>query len=523
MKINEIHESTVAGSIAAVAKPLGELQTRSKPEKAPKVVKGKKYANTISEGSVKKLAYDLLHMDADEFQQVYKQAKDFFKKPDNITLPKPSPASTKTGSKSWHDTGYVDKKAAKQSDEPIQEDELKEDDLIIMPGMIRNKDKSFIAKSADRRDHEVEMARSDVYAAAKDAMRIFNILENRTEDDGLMGWQQSYITLAADYLNSVADSLEYDSVANENVVGKMITKLAQHSAKDLPNTPEVQRAIANHAMKIEKNVDNAVKAGTGAAGAVAGKAIYDKRKDKSNEGAGVIAGGMSNFEEGYNPLDDERREQAKMDAEKRKFKTDELEAELRNEPQNNYAVYIDGRYWKTFADKNQAENIARSLIRKGKKAKVHLAETPSSDNGADFLDRLKRGPLAQNPKGSASEKMLLQRYIKTPMIQDYDLSAEEWIGQATKWLASNQQNIKKNFPDVDISNLIDLATKMYEDFLAMQGKLEEDLKEEQLDEKKDACYHKVKSRYKVWPSAYASGALVKCRKVGASNWGNKSK
>ena len=30
---------------------------------------------------------------------------------------------------------------------------------------------------------------------------------------------------------------------------------------------------------------------------------------------------------------------------------------------------------------------------------------------------------------------------------------------------------------------------------------------------KDACYHKVKSRYSVWPSAYASGALVKCRKA----------
>ena len=39
--------------------------------------------------------------------------------------------------------------------------------------------------------------------------------------------------------------------------------------------------------------------------------------------------------------------------------------------------------------------------------------------------------------------------------------------------------------------------------------------------KKDACYHKVKSRYDVWPSAYASGALVKCRKVGAANWGTK--
>ena len=40
---------------------------------------------------------------------------------------------------------------------------------------------------------------------------------------------------------------------------------------------------------------------------------------------------------------------------------------------------------------------------------------------------------------------------------------------------------------------------------------------------KDACYHKVKARYDVWPSAYGSGALSKCRKVGAANWGNSSK
>ena len=64
----------------------------------------------------------------------------------------------------------------------------------------------------------------------------------------------------------------------------------------------------------------------------------------------------------------------------------------------------------------------------------------------------------------------------------------------------------------------------------MSLKLEElagkKLTEQQFDEaagEKDACYHKVKARYDVWPSAYASGALVKCRKVGAKNWGNKSK
>ena len=41
-----------------------------------------------------------------------------------------------------------------------------------------------------------------------------------------------------------------------------------------------------------------------------------------------------------------------------------------------------------------------------------------------------------------------------------------------------------------------------------------------LAEKKDACYHKVKASAKVWPSAYASGRLVQCRKKGAANYGN---
>jgi hypothetical protein len=47
--------------------------------------------------------------------------------------------------------------------------------------------------------------------------------------------------------------------------------------------------------------------------------------------------------------------------------------------------------------------------------------------------------------------------------------------------------------------------------------------EQDISEEQDACYRKVKSRYKVWPSAYASGALVQCRKKGAANWGNKGK
>lgn len=48
--------------------------------------------------------------------------------------------------------------------------------------------------------------------------------------------------------------------------------------------------------------------------------------------------------------------------------------------------------------------------------------------------------------------------------------------------------------------------------------------EEEKDKADDACTRKVKARYDVWPSAYASGAVTRCRAVGAANWGEgKSK
>ena len=63
----------------------------------------------------------------------------------------------------------------------------------------------------------------------------------------------------------------------------------------------------------------------------------------------------------------------------------------------------------------------------------------------------------------------------------------------------------------------------YYDFAKRKRTQKEEVEIHEEEGKKDACYHKVKSRYSVWPSAYASGALVKCRKKGAANWGNSKK
>jgi hypothetical protein len=67
------------------------------------------------------------------------------------------------------------------------------------------------AMSVDR-DHEVQMARAQLYHLANDAIRLHKLLKSVSEAEGLEGWMQSKITLAADYIKSTADYLEYDKL-----------------------------------------------------------------------------------------------------------------------------------------------------------------------------------------------------------------------------------------------------------------------------------------------------------------------
>ena len=69
-----------------------------------------------------------------------------------------------------------------------------------------------LADLADRaeRDHEVQMARSDLYKIAKYAIKLHEMMKSVSEAEGIEGWQQAKITKAADYLGSVYHALDYD-------------------------------------------------------------------------------------------------------------------------------------------------------------------------------------------------------------------------------------------------------------------------------------------------------------------------
>jgi hypothetical protein len=59
-------------------------------------------------------------------------------------------------------------------------------------------------------DHEVQMARADLYKIAKYAIKLHDMLKGVSEAEGLEGWQQAKITKASDYIGSVYHNLDYD-------------------------------------------------------------------------------------------------------------------------------------------------------------------------------------------------------------------------------------------------------------------------------------------------------------------------
>jgi hypothetical protein len=69
-------------------------------------------------------------------------------------------------------------------------------------------------------DHEVQMARADLYKIAKYSIKLHEMLKGVTEEQGIEGWVQSKITKAADYMGSVYHHLDYEMKFDEMTEAK---------------------------------------------------------------------------------------------------------------------------------------------------------------------------------------------------------------------------------------------------------------------------------------------------------------
>lgn len=137
------------------------------------------------------------------------------------------------------------------------------------------------------RDHEVQMARADLYKIAKYAIKLHDMLKSVSEEEGLEGWQQSKITKAADYISSVYHNLDYDMKFGQGEVAegksphkKGTKKYKKHMAAMHANESEYKNTL--YTRLEEKAVSQSQQQ-------AAGIALAAKRKGEKPKGKGAAA------------------------------------------------------------------------------------------------------------------------------------------------------------------------------------------------------------------------------------------
>ncbi len=291
-------------------------------------------------------------------------------------------------------------------------------------------------------DHEVQMARSDLYKIAKYSIKLHEMMKGVTEQEGIEGWVQSKITKAADYIGSVYHYLDYEMKFDEMTEAKK----AKPDYIDIDGDGDKKEPMK--------------------------KAVKDKAKKKVKEGM----------------MDDEVKSiLMKHPKEFAKLRASEDLMDVYGTPL--YQDLFD--YFSSSGDMPYGTQKGRD------------GDPVQFMN--DELDDM--GVFGQPEKMNVSAA---DKKLNTPAFKRMQAGDKRYSDKTAETYESYlQEKLNK--------------TRKYKTLLESVGK---PISEEEFDilaEKQDACYHKVKSRYKVWPSAYASGALVQCRKKGAKNWGNKSK
>lgn len=215
MKITDIYESTTSGSVATVAQPM-TTQSRN-----ASIYGGKKVGNLLTGKKTDKKYANSVNESFDTKQKVI----DYFVK---------NGKTAAQGASAW-ERGWRGK-AAKKTNEPVankprvdymakydlDEAKLDEDDLIIVPGQGRTRKTGFIKHGESRLDHEVEMARSDLFSAAKNAKQVYELIADVSEEEGLEGWVQEKIIKANDYLNTIREYLEGKQLQQHEMNGGVI-------------------------------------------------------------------------------------------------------------------------------------------------------------------------------------------------------------------------------------------------------------------------------------------------------------
>ena len=398
---------------------------------------------------------------------------------------------------------------------PIPEGSVLRDDGFLMKETLDKKDKPFIkhlvkklksgskthAKQADdlekamnedkHGDHEPEMIRNQLKTAGRASKRI---AKHSRKKDNFKAWVQSKITKASDYLDTAADYLDSKEVNEEGLrawfgkssgttkSGRKVKGWVQVGGKydgkpcarqpGQKTTPKCVSSSKRRSMS-DKERDSAA-----------------RRKRAADPGQPQKSGAAAPTMVSTDP--------------KKKMKEDYKILPLNLELPKSALDFKQGLMFRESLDTDSGmlfvfDNIAKQSF--------HMTET---------LIPLDIAYIREDGIIESIKQLEPNNPIPVHSEGEIELAIEVNRG----WFAENNVEVGD---ELSVEYVIPNEPK--EKYRSETGTIH-DIINEVKDKKgkgsgsKDACYHKVKSRYSVWPSAYASGALVKCRKVGAANWGN---
>jgi hypothetical protein len=426
---------------------------------------------------------------------------------------------------------------------------------------------------------EGHMSKSQLYSIAKSALAITVMVQ---PGDDIEGWVQTKMNRAVDMLDAVYHYEDYqrlnpyreeigdlhgkhaeivkknidEILATEtpvddietkpgmlNILKKRVHQFEKDYAKENRKTDEAGSRMPSSMVKTKAKLDSMSPEEI--------RAFFKKREDTAKQArGGVIAPGFSAKELAQGQEFRYGREFAKRNPYSKHFESTELDEGLKdwlqrvaaagiivgsiagigsiNNAMDNSVPVIQAMNKAMDAanqkgDRQMIQNIKQDI----ETAKISLNSGQNLNTVKNMQDRYSKFMPAEYKKENESFKDRIMGKIMSP-IRDYNKNKESmqpksaFAGSDKHKLGPAAHLTGKMKRPAQAGDLVGSGESMtYEQHLA--DNLDMALEVTDITEKQDACYHKVKSRYKVWPSAYASGALVRCRKVGAANWGNKSK
>ena len=334
----------------------------------------------------------------------------------------------------------------------------------------------------EKHDHEHEMIRRQMDTVTSAAKRLKKKVGNKGEGN-VKAWVQSKITKAADYIDTAADYMDSD-VKEENIdeAGKKCWKGYKKAGTQKLFGKTYNRCVKKEENEsIEANLEEGNKSGDSSL-----RDWFSKSRSSDGTPGWVQLGGK------YAGKPCARQPGQKT---KPKCGSSKMKRNLNKKEEE-----------KAFRRKNRQDP---NPDRKGKAKNVATEEAVLENQSA--IDRrnqeIQRKQIQLDRQKIAVKRKMAQMDQKPSPNDELSLKVRE--SAEMRYCPKCQKN--------ETRDECVFGPKYWDTYSKPA------IKEEEKKKKRDACYHKVKSRYSVWPSAYASGALVKCRKVGAKNWGNSKK